>query len=52
MADFEVLDANADSGSVDQAIADFAATVTSVDAVEDVTKVGRDRVLVTVQYSP
>lgn len=52
MADFEVLDAAADSKSIEAAISDFAATVTSVDVVEDVTRIGENRVLVTVRYSP
>lgn len=52
MADFEVLDSAADSGAMKTAISDFAATVTSVDSVEDTLQIGPNRVLITVQYSP
>jgi hypothetical protein len=48
---YEVLDANANTGAMKTAIDDFAAGVSSVDSVEDVTKLGRDRVAITVQYT-
>jgi len=48
---YEVLDANADTGSMKDAIDNFAAGVSSVDSVEDTVKLGRDRVAITVQYT-
>lgn len=48
---YEVLDAHADSGSMQTAIEDFAAGVSSVDSVEDTVKIGRDRVAITVEYT-
>lgn len=48
---YSVLDANANSGSMESAISDFASGVSSVDSVEDTVQVGRDRVLITVSYT-
>lgn len=48
---YAVLDAHANSGSMEEAITDFEDGVSSVDSIEDTVQIGRDRVLITVEYT-